>query len=75
VKQLLTDRKVCTACKGFLPSKPKPIVQASADSGISIIGQAPGQKVQNSGLPWDDTSGNELRRWLCVKKEQFYNDK
>jgi uracil-DNA glycosylase len=40
-----------------------------------IIGQAPGQKVQNSGIPWDDLSGNELRRWLGVTKEQFYDSK
>lgn len=38
-----------------------------------IIGQAPGQKVQDSGIPWDDKSGDELRRWLDVTKEQFYD--
>jgi uracil-DNA glycosylase len=48
-------------------------VQASCLSKILIIGQAPGLKVQNSGIPWDDQSGNELRRWLNVTKEQFYN--
>jgi uracil-DNA glycosylase family 4 len=50
------------------------VVRASTKSKIVIVGQAPGQKVQNSGIPWDDQSGNELRRWLGVNKEQFYND-
>lgn len=48
-------------------------MQASARSRVLIIGQAPGQKVHNSGVPWDDQSGDELRRWLGVSKEQFYN--
>lgn len=50
-------------------------MQASVHSKIVIIGQAPGQKVQDSGIPWDDASGNELRRWLGVTKEEFYNSK
>jgi len=62
-------------CKGYLPNLPKPVIQASVDAKIVIIGQAPGQKVQNSGIPWDDQSGNELRRWLGVTKEQFYDDR
>ena len=71
--KLLTEIRSCTNCKAFLPNKPKPIIQASSQSKILIIGQAPGQKVQDSGIPWDDLSGNELRRWLGVSKEQFYN--
>lgn len=73
--ELLLEIRRCTQCEAFLPNKPRPIVQASSLSKIAIIGQAPGQKVQNSGIPWDDQSGNELRRWLGVSKEQFYDDK
>lgn len=50
-------------------------MQASIHSKIVIIGQAPGQKVQESGIPWNDQSGNELRRWLGVGKVQFYDSK
>ena len=71
--KLLIEIRSCTTCKAFLPNKPKPIIQVSSQSKILIIGQAPGQKVQDSGIPWDDLSGNELRRWLGVSKEQFYN--
>jgi uracil-DNA glycosylase family 4 len=72
---LLTEIRNCTACKDFLPHVPKPIIQANSASKIVIIGQAPGQKVQNSGVPWDDASGNNLREWLGVSKQTFYNEK
>ncbi|MFW2478243.1 MAG: uracil-DNA glycosylase family protein [Sediminibacterium sp.] len=75
MNKLLTEIRACTVCKNQLPNKPRPIVQASVHSKIVIIGQAPGQKVQDSGIPWDDASGNELRRWLGVTKEEFYNSK
>jgi len=75
MKKLLAEIRACEVCKKFLPNKPRPIVQAGTTSKIVIIGQAPGQKVQDSGIPWDDLSGNELRRWLGVTKEQFYDSK
>jgi uracil-DNA glycosylase len=75
MEKLLQEIRACTVCKKYLPNKPRPILQASVHSKIIIIGQAPGQKVQDSGIPWDDESGNELRRWLGVDKEQFYNSK
>lgn len=74
MKKMLLEIRACTVCKKILPNAPKPVLQAGIHSKIVIIGQAPGQKVQNSGIPWDDQSGNELRRWLGVTKEQFYDD-
>jgi uracil-DNA glycosylase len=75
MKKLLLEIKGCTICKTFLPFAPKPIVSVNKRSRILIIGQAPGMKVQQSGIPWDDASGNELRRWLGVDRSQFYNQK
>jgi uracil-DNA glycosylase len=75
MEKLLKEIRACVVCKKLLPNRPRPILQASGHSRIIIIGQAPGQKVQDSGIPWDDASGNELRRWLGVTKEQFYDDK
>ena len=75
MEKLLLEIRACTVCKKFLPNKPRPVIQASINSKIIIIGQAPGQKVQDTGVPWDDASGNELRRWLGVDKEQFYDSK
>ncbi|MDX2189347.1 MAG: uracil-DNA glycosylase family protein [Bacteroidota bacterium] len=65
----------CLVCKDFLPYEPKPIFSIHPESKILIIGQAPGQKVQNTGIPWNDLSGNELRRWLGIDKATFYNNK
>jgi len=71
--RLLKEINRCVVCEKKLPFPPRPIVQASVNSRILIIGQAPGQKVNASGVPWDDQSGNELRRWLGVDKDHFYN--
>lgn len=71
---LLAEIRKCTVCKDFLPNAPRPIIQASPLSKIVVIGQAPGQKVQKSGIPWDDASGDNLRKWLGVDKSMFYND-
>ena len=73
MNKLLTEIRNCTVCEKFLPFAPRPIVQASVNARILIIGQAPGQKVNTSGITWDDQSGNELRRWLGVGREQFHD--
>jgi len=73
MEELLLEIRKCEVCKSFLPNPPRPIIQASPQSKIIIIGQAPGQKVQNSGIPWDDLSGKELRRWLGLDPLLFYN--
>ena len=63
----------CTLCAPYLPAGCNPVLAASAKSKIVIIGQAPGRKVHESGIPWDDKSGDNLRSWLEVSKEQFYD--
>jgi len=73
MNKLLNEIRACNICKDFLPNLPRPIISASKHSKILIIGQAPGQKVQNTGVPWDDASGKELRLWLNVTPDQFYN--
>lgn len=73
MQDLLERIAACTICKDYLPFPPKPVLAASQQSRILVIGQAPGLKVQNSGIPWDDASGNELRRWLGVEREDFYD--
>ena len=70
---LLKDIKTCTTCKDFLALGPRPVVSAHPDSKIAIIGQAPGTKVHASGIPWDDPSGKQLRKWLNVSDADFYD--
>jgi uracil-DNA glycosylase len=52
-----------------------PLYSASEQSRIVVVGQAPGQKAQDSGIPWHDPSGATLRRWLGVSDDQFYDPK
>lgn len=75
MQNLLLNIKECTICKAHLPLGPRPIVTAHLDSRIIIVGQAPGTKVHASGIPWDDASGKQLRKWLGVTEEQFYDEK
>lgn len=72
-EKLLDDISSCRICEEQLPFSPRPVLQAGQRARILIIGQAPGLKVQQSGIPWDDRSGDELRRWLGVSREEFYN--
>ena len=73
MQDLLHDIRQCTICSNHLPLGPRPIVTAHPESKIVIIGQAPGTKVHNSGVPWDDASGKQLRAWLNVSDEEFYD--
>lgn len=74
MKALLQEINKCAICKGSLPHEPRPVVRASVHSRILVIGQAPGRRVHESGVPWDDPSGNNLRDWMGVTKDQFYDE-
>lgn len=56
-----------------LPHEPRPVAVISSAARILIAGQAPGLRVHESGLPFDDASGNRLRQWLGVTREEFYD--
>ena len=70
---LLSEIRACTVCAAHLPAGPRPIVQFSGTSRLVIIGQAPGTRVHESGVPWDDASGERLREWTGLTPEQFYD--
>jgi uracil-DNA glycosylase len=72
---LLSEIRACTICTAHLPLGPRPVVQLSAKARVLIAGQAPGRKVHESGVPFDDASGNRLREWLGVTREVFYDPK
>jgi uracil-DNA glycosylase len=69
---LLEEIRACRACAGDLPHEPRPVVRVSAETRLLIAGQAPGRRVHESGLPFDDPSGDRLRGWLGVARETFY---
>ncbi len=70
---LLTQIRACTVCAAHLPHGVRPVVQASKEARILIAGQAPGRRVHNSGIPFDDLSGDRLRQWLGVDRQTFYD--
>lgn len=74
MNNLLKEIRQCTICKDHLPLGPRPIVSAHKDAKIIIIGQAPGIKVHQTGIPWDDPSGKQLRTWLDVTDKVFYDE-
>ncbi len=72
---LLDEVQNCTLCEAHLPLGPRPVLQCHPQAKILIAGQAPGKKVHETGLPFNDPSGDRLREWLGVSREQFYDPK
>jgi len=73
LKTLLSEIKQCKVCEPHLLLGANPVVTASVNSKIVIIGQAPGTAVHKSGIPWDDKSGDNLRKWMGIDKTTFYD--
>ncbi|MEP7381847.1 MAG: uracil-DNA glycosylase family protein [Gemmatimonadota bacterium] len=70
---LLEAVRACRICAGALPHSPRPVLQATSSARILIVGQAPGRRVHESGVPFDDPSGERLRAWMGLTREQFYD--
>jgi uracil-DNA glycosylase len=75
LKHLLEEVRACAICLEHLPHGPRPVLQVHSQARILIAGQAPGRKVHESGVPFDDASGDRLRDWLGVSRETFYDPK
>lgn len=71
---LLERVRGCELCLEHLPLGPQPLLKASRRVEILVIGQAPGRRAHESGVPWDDPSGDRLRDWLGVTRDAFYDD-
>lgn len=75
VASLLAEVRACTLCAEHLPLGPRPVFQVHPAARILLAAQAPGRKVHETGIPFNDASGDRLRRWLGVNREQFYDPK
>ncbi len=71
---VLADIAACRACAGELPHEPRPVVRVSRETRLLICGQAPGRRVHESGLPFDDPSGERLHDWMGIDRATFYGD-
>lgn len=74
MERLLEQIRACQICPN-LPLGPRPIIQGDAQSKLLIISQAPGLRVHETGIPWNDQSGDRLREWLGLSSNDFYNPK
>ena len=74
LEALFRDIRACTHCAQHLPMGARPVVRGAVSSRICIIGQAPGIRVHESGIPWNDPSGKRLRGWLELGDDTFYDE-
>ncbi len=70
---LLREVRACTLCAAHLPLGPRPVFQLHPRARILIAAQAPGKRVHETGVPFNDPSGERLRTWLGVGRETFYD--
>lgn len=73
--KLVDEVRHCTLCAEHLPHGVRPVLQCHPDAKILIAGQAPGRKVHESGIPFDDASGDRLREWMGIDKTTFYDER
>lgn len=67
--RLCADRFASTATR----HAPRPVPWFSPPARILIVGQAPGMRVHELGLPFADRSGDRLRDWMGVDSDTFYD--
>ncbi|WP_194285805.1 uracil-DNA glycosylase family protein [Alcanivorax sediminis] len=71
---LLEEVSACRLCEAHLPLGPRPVVRAGEGARLLIVGQAPGTRVHETGIPWNDPSGDRLRDWLQLDRGAFYDE-
>lgn len=72
-RALLREVRACRLCSEHLPLGPRPVLQIDPRARVLIAGQAPGRRVHESGVPFQDASGDRLRNWMGVSPEVFYD--
>ena len=71
---LYAEIRACRLCAPHLPLGPRPVVRGTASARLLIISQAPGTKVHETGLSFNDRSGDRLRQWLGIDRTVFYDE-
>lgn len=71
---IAAEARACAVCAAHLPLGPRPVLRVSETARVLIIGQAPGTKVHNTGIPWNDPSGDRLRGWMALDRDRFYDE-
>ena len=71
--KLAEEARACAVCQPYLNHPVRPVFQGSSSAVIRLVGQAPGTRVQASGRPFTDPSGDRLRHWLGLDETEFYD--
>ena len=72
LEAVAAEARACRVCT--LPLGPRPVFRVSTTATVLIAGQAPGTAVHATGIPWNDPSGERLRRWLAMDPDTFYDE-
>jgi uracil-DNA glycosylase len=72
---LLRDIRACNLCAAHLPLGPRPVIRGLPTARLLITSQAPGTKVHETGLSFNDRSGDRLREWLAMDRATFYDER
>jgi uracil-DNA glycosylase len=73
LQRVSREASACRVCRKNLPVEPRPVFRVAREARLLIVGQAPGRRVHESGVPWNDPSGDVLRDWLALERETFYD--
>ena len=73
LRTLIRQARACRVCAPHLPLGPRPVFLVGKGARLMIVGQAPGRRVHETGIPWNDPSGDQLRAWLRMDRAQFYD--
>jgi uracil-DNA glycosylase len=74
LQHLLAEIRACRRCAADLPHDPRPVLHAAATASLFIASQAPGLKVHETGLSFNDRSGDRLREWMGIDRPTFYDE-
>jgi uracil-DNA glycosylase len=73
LSRVSAEARACTLCEKALPYQPRPVFLVGRRARLFIVGQAPGRRVHETGIPWNDPSGDVLRDWLGLERARFYD--
>ena len=72
--RVIAEARACTLCAAHLPLGPRPVLRGRASARLLIVSQAPGTRVHETGLSFNDRSGDRLRQWLGIDRDTFYDE-
>ena len=75
VEELINELENAPRNREYTERGIPPVFQISHEARILIIGQAPGKKVEESLIPFNDKSGEKLMDWMGIERDTFYSEK